>query len=399
MKNPSSNDMSMTEQNLCGVYIHIPFCSSKCHYCDFVSAPFDLNVQQNYIDALCKEVENIQPSIQNLVSQYINNKVNTCDIIKADTVYIGGGTPSVLYSGGLVQVFKQLKNNIYIAKNAEITIECNPNSVTQKKIEEWVECGVNRVSIGLQSTNQDLLETIGRKQTLQSFKEAIQQLAKYFDNISVDIMYGLPNQSLNDLEQTLQQATKFATHISAYALSVEKNTKLYQHLPSGLCTLPDDDEVADMYQFLVEFLNKLGFQRYEVSNFAKPNRQSRHNKKYWDSANYLGLGVSAHSKIDDIRFCNTNDIQSYIDTNGKLKKTELLQLDTKIIEFLMLGFRQTKGINLLEYQSIFGHDFCNKYQKTLDNLLTNNILQKSQTNISIKSDKFFVLNQIINQFL
>ncbi|MBD5584486.1 MAG: radical SAM family heme chaperone HemW, partial [Clostridia bacterium] len=278
---------------MAGIYVHIPFCKSKCRYCDFASFPDKLCFAESYMACLYREMAMRKEELKG---------------IKFDTLYIGGGTPSVVDENYIAMLVVAVKKNFNLAENAEITIEMNPGTVSASKIETYIKCGINRFSIGLQTAIDSQLKEIGRIHNLKEFELCTKLLKGR--NFSVDVMIGLKDQTAKDVEKTIETAVySGANHISMYALSPEDGTPIYTDYLNG--ELPDGDEVAEMYDKGVKKLKALGFERYEVSNFAKKGFESRHNLNYWLRGDYIGFGVSASSCINNVRFTNTFDLDEY----------------------------------------------------------------------------------------
>jgi oxygen-independent coproporphyrinogen-3 oxidase len=329
-----------------GIYIHIPFCAQKCSYCDFASVA-------GASDAL-------MDSYGKVLTNHIREAAGYVDNI-ADTVYIGGGTPSLWGVKRIDGLMKQLRKNFQISPNAEITMEANPDSVTPKSLEKWRKSGINRISIGVQTTNDELLKTLGRPHTAQQAADAAVEASRAgFDNISVDLLFGLPGQTQEQWQQTLRTAVGWpVTHISCYALKVEENTPLHRSWGSTPCI--DDEAAADQYLLAVEYLEQHGYLQYEISNFSKPSRQSRHNLKYWRLEPYLGFGASAHSDFGNLRYANTSDIHAYIkgiaEGETVITENERMEPHDRAREYIMLGLRTAHGVNEEEYVKRFHSSF------------------------------------------
>lgn len=357
-----------------GVYVHIPFCRSKCAYCAFVSTP-RLELQERYIDALVSEIR-------------------AADRATVDTVYIGGGTPSCLKRGELSRIIGELRNKFDISANAEITVEANPESCDGNFASEIAECGVNRVSLGLQSSDDGILRAIGRIHSLSDFLSAVEVLQKRgISNISSDLILGLPNQNFSDVENALDIICDRCMHASVYALSVEENTPLYA---KGYA--PDDDFVADLYDFAVNKLYSRGFSRYEVSNFAKPNMQSKHNKKYWQCLPYIGFGAAAHGYDGEYtRYKHSDDICDYIE--NPVRESYTLTERDRYNEYVMLALRTDDGLDPKRFERRFGYDFAEKNEVALKQLSADGFITVNDDRIKINFDKMFVMNGIIEQFM
>ena len=345
------------------VYIHIPFCVQKCRYCDFVSFSCTDDIKRRYVDCLIKEIE--------LAGEmYAGDEVST--------VFIGGGTPSTLQYGEFARVMKALRRAFDLSKTNELTIECNPGTVDEKKLAEYNSCGINRLSFGLQSANDGLLRELSRIHTYGDFLKSLELARRAgFTNINADIMYALPNQGLSDLEETLCAALEQnLTHISAYSLIVEEGTPLYNDVESGKVKLPDEDSAFDMHRFVVEYLKKQGYIRYEISNYAKSGFECRHNLCYWDCGEYIGFGLNSHSAVmrDGIwtRYSNTSNLREYetMTECGKLpvNHTERIEGIDAMNEFLMLGLRKTNGISLEEFEKRFKCNLFSVYGERISDL-------------------------------
>lgn len=329
-----------------GVYIHIPFCASKCSYCDFYSLPNQDELMDRYQKALIRHIEESAPQ---MAPYYI------------DTVYFGGGTPSFYGARRLCELFETLKTNARVLKSAEVTVEMNPDSVTKEDLHLLHEAGVNRISLGVQSANDDILRLIGRRHNYRQVIEAVKLIrAEGFDNLSVDLIYGLPTQSRSDWADTLSNALALLPeHLSCYGLKVEEGTPICKYQDSPL--LPNDDDQADMYLYMTDVMERYGYQQYEISNFARPGRPSRHNLKYWQLDEYMGFGPAAHSYVGGVRYSYVRDLKKYLDgvENGGSIVDEYEKIDKaeSAAEYIMLGMRTTRGISKDEYFAIYRSGF------------------------------------------
>ncbi len=329
-----------------GLYIHIPFCASKCGYCDFYSVARHDGQMSKYQNAL---LAHIRESSQRMSRYYI------------DTLYFGGGTPSYYGAKRICEIFNTLKHEAKILKNAEVTVEVNPDSVTRSGLRALRDEGVNRLSIGAQSANNDILKIIGRRHSWKQVEKAFEEArAAGFDNISIDLIYGLPGQTKEDWADTLSRALALhPRHVSCYGLKLEEGTPMFQYHDSPF--LPTDDEQADMYLYTVEALDSYGFRQYEISNFAQEGFESRHNIKYWTLQDYMGFGPGAHSCVDGVRYSYIRDLTEYI--SGVLGEKNIIDEYEKIGlleragEYLMLGMRMNHGISGEEYYNIYRSDF------------------------------------------
>lgn len=331
-----------------GIYIHIPFCASRCAYCDFCSTAGGQRRMPKYQDAL---KDHIRESAEQMMPYLI------------DTVYFGGGTPSYYGARRIVELLDTIKNNGQLLKSAEITVECNPDSMKLSELKALRKAGVNRLSIGMQSANDDLLRLIGRRHTFKQVERGVALARKAgFTNISLDLIYGLPSQSPADWAETLSRALALQPeHLSCYGLKLEEGTPMYQYKDSPI--LPSDDEQADMYLYTVETLTSFGYAQYEISNFAKRGFESRHNLKYWNLEEYMSFGASAHSFVGGVRYSYVANVQEYIDgVAGKsgaklLDEYEQSTPQGLAAEYVMLGMRTTRGISRKGYRSIYLSEF------------------------------------------
>ncbi len=367
---------------MAGIYIHIPFCKSKCSYCDFASFPDKLGFAESYMACVYREMSFRKEELKDYVF---------------DTVYIGGGTPSVVDENYIGMLVAACKRNFNIAKNAEITIEMNPGTVSAGKIDFYKKVGINRFSVGLQTAIDSQLLDLGRIHTLNEFMYCAKLLKG--ENFSVDVMIGLKNQTIEDIKKTIQLASGVgASHISMYALSPEDGTPIYTDYLNG--ELPDGDEVASMYEEGVKELARLGFERYEVSNFAKKGKESRHNLNYWKRGEYIGFGVSASSCIKNTRFTNTFDLDEYfkciLSNHFAVITSEEVDEVGQREEFIMLALRTKYGVHLNTYNQTFNEDFLSVYADQLENNIR--YLDITQDSVKIKDEYLFVQDQIIIEF-
>ena len=290
-----------------GIYIHIPFCKQKCKYCDFVSFDCEENRIEDYFYCLLQEIEGKAEELKE--TQII------------DTIYIGGGTPSIVHAEYIERIVKTICKNYNVCENAEITIEVNPGTVNKEKLERYFSIGINRLSIGLQSTNNELLKMLGRIHTYKEFESTYRMARDIgFKNINVDLMIGLPRQTLEDVEESLEKIIeKNPEHISVYSLIVEENTRMFDLIENGTFTLPNEELERKMYRKVKEILEQHEFKHYEISNFSKEGYESKHNMNCWNQHSYLGFGVAAHSYFNGMRYSNIDNIKQYIENyeNGE----------------------------------------------------------------------------------
>lgn len=366
-----------------GIYVHIPFCKQKCRYCDFTSFPDKIGFAESYMTCLYHEMAMRGEELKDY---------------NFDTLYIGGGTPSVVDESYIAMLVAAAKKYFKLAKNAEITIEMNPGTVSAGKIDMYKKCGINRFSVGLQTANDSQLQDLGRCHNLKEFLSCAKLLKG--ENFSVDIMLGLKGQTTDDIAKSVEVAAAGgASHISMYALTPEDGTPIYTDYLNG--ELPDGDEVAEMYSFGVNKLNELGFARYEVSNFCKKGRESRHNLNYWRRGEYIGLGVSASSHIKNVRFTNTFDLDEYfkcIMTNRfPVVDSEEVDRAGQMEETIMLALRTAAGLNIAAFDAEFGCNFNELYSDALKK--NGGYLEMKGGNLRVKDEYLYVQNTIICDFL
>lgn len=364
------------------IYIHIPFCASRCAYCDFYSTT-DNGKQKQYIKAVKSEI-----------AAYAKIK----PFSTVDTLYIGGGTPSLLYSGAISEILEQLKRGFDL-QIKEFTVECNPDSFNEAKAFELKDCGVNRVSIGVQSLNQKSLNAVNRIHSIQQAKQAIKLSAKHF-NVSADLILGLPYQEKGDITDFIEFINgEGVKHFSAYELSLEQGTVLKSKVEQNILCVADDDRLADLYDFTLETAAKYRYHRYEVSNFCVDGFESKHNYGYWSGAKYIGIGAAAAGFLGDVRYKNVSDISKYIDMSAKelpIFESQKLDKEELLYERIILGLRTEKGINIKQLERDFCINFEQKYAKTLQK--TGKYLTKNGDFLCVKPQFFNVLNQILVNF-
>lgn len=380
--------------NELGIYIHIPFCKQKCYYCDFVSYSNKCSEVKEYIESLKKEIEEFD---------FSNYKVTS--------IYIGGGTPSYIDSIYIVEILSELKEklkcNLIEFKDIEITIEVNPGTVDAKKLNDYKKLGINRLSIGLQCTKNDILKKIGRIHTYQEFLE-IYKLAREtgFKNINIDLMIGIPGQKIGDLKNTLQDIIKLEPeHISVYSLIIEENTPIEKMLENGEIKLPDEDLERNMYWYVKNTLELNGYNHYEISNFAKLGKESRHNLNCWNQEEYIGFGVAAHSYLNGIRFSNTINVEEYIQHIENNRKEENIQieesqsLEDKKNEFMMLGFRKIQGVDIARFKEKFIDNPIFLYRENLNKLVEEGLIEVDLNHIKLTNKGIDLANLVFEEFV
>ena len=368
---------------MAGIYVHIPFCRHKCSYCDFVSFPDKIGYAESYMACVYREMKKRGEELKDYTF---------------DTVYFGGGTPSYIPPKLILGAMNQIRNCFHLAKDAEITLELNPGTIGESKIETYKKAGINRFSIGLQTAIDEQLADLGRIHNVRDYVYATKLLAG--ENFSTDIMLGLKNQTKEDIAKTIELAHACGSkHISMYALTVEDGTPIYTDYLNG--ELPDSDEVAEMYEFGRKLLAEKGYERYEVSNFAQKGYEGKHNLNYWKRGEYIGFGISASSFMRGKRFTNTFDLDEYMKCviSGfypAITSEEVSEEDAKF-EFVMLALRTKYGVSMKEYKQKFGtnigDDFPNAFKKTLQ------YLELTGDNVKIKDEYLYVQNSILMYFM
>ena len=373
-----------------GIYIHIPFCKQKCIYCDFISFANQEEKQELYIQKLIQEIE----QEKELFSKY-----------KITTIYIGGGTPSVIDCKHIAEIINTIKEaaELKTLENIETTIEVNPGTITQEKLATYKKCGINRLSIGLQTTDNDLLKTIGRihkyEDFLNTYKIARQQ---GFENINVDLMIGLPTQKIEHIKKSLEQILELKPeHISIYSLILEPNTPIEKLVEQKKFKLPSDEEERRQYHYVKNILELNGYKHYEISNFALPKKQSKHNWNCWEQKEYIGFGVAAHSYIDKERYCNTSNLEEYLERNLKEIKTinEIQTKEDEEKEYMLLGLRKLEGVQIKKFKEKFGENPLFLFKKEIEKLVQENLIEVDLDNILLTKKGLDLANLVWEEFI
>ena len=387
-----------------GIYIHIPYCKQKCYYCDFISYT-NSSLVEKYVKALIQELEKYD--------------LNTFNVT---TIYVGGGTPSYIKSEYIVKILNFIKQKLLKSNNQtkfediEITLEANPGTVDRKKLEDYRNCGINRLSIGLQTTNNVLLKKIGRIHTYEEFLETYKLATNIgFENINVDLMLGLPNQTINDLKNSLNDIIKLnPNHISVYSLVIEEGTKINDMLAKGELELPNEEIERQMYWYVKDKLELNGYNHYEISNFAKKGQESRHNINCWKQKEYIGIGVAGHSYLDGIRYSNCLKVEEYIENMNDLKDAlkeiknteskiyeieEIQSLEDKKKEFMLLGLRVIDGVCISEFKEKYVDNSIFVYRKELERLVNENLIVIDGNNIKLTNKGLDFANLVWEEFI
>ncbi|MGN0142254.1 MAG: radical SAM family heme chaperone HemW [Roseburia sp.] len=400
------------------LYVHIPFCVKKCNYCDFLSFSADEDTQRAYVQALLRELE------------FYGNKYGDRPV---PTVYIGGGTPSWLREEYIEAVMEQIHRSFSLTGDAEVSIECNPGTVTDHKFSVYRRCGINRISIGLQSANNEELKLLGRIHTYEQFLKTYDLARRNgFDNINIDLMNSLPGQTVEAYYESLQQVIRLRPeHISAYSLIIEKGTPFYENYrfdvvrqEAGMKTemLPSEEEVCQMLKLTRKALTTMGYEHYEVSNFARPGYACRHNIGYWKRVDYLGAGLGAASLLDNVRYSNTRELYEYLSGTQQLREgiwenelpdgsreelfatnlhcsAENISRNARMEEFMFLGLRMIRGISRQEFQDAFGIPIEAVYQEPMDRLRQQGLLEKREGRVYLTERGQDLGNYALSQFL
>lgn len=367
------------------LYIHIPFCIRKCSYCDFLSFSGEQKIQRRYLGALLSEIEHLDAD----------------DAYQVTSVYIGGGTPSVLPGEWIVQIMERLKKKFSFGLQAEISIEANPGTVDDQKLFLYRSAGINRLSLGLQSADEVQLGMLSRIHSLRDFEDSFQAARRSgFDNINIDLISGLPDQSRESWVRTLNKAASFEPeHISAYSLIVEEGTMFAE----ADLNLPDEETERLMYEETHEVLSGLGYQQYEISNYARPGYECRHNTGYWRRTDYLGLGLGSASLVNNTRYTNTRDINDYMEYckyPDKLQQNrEVLSTIAQMEEFMFLGLRMLEGVSDREFERCFSQSLDTVYGSAVKKLVGEKLLERDGSRIRLTRAGISLSNYVFVQFL
>jgi oxygen-independent coproporphyrinogen-3 oxidase len=371
-----------------GIYVHVPFCVKKCNYCDFYSVTWNKEKELNFINAILNEIKS-----------YKNYQYNV------DTIFFGGGTPTIVKPSNLGLIINEIKNTFTIDENCEISMEANPNTLTSENLLEYKQIGINRLSIGIQSLNDEILKKIGRLHDSQEALDAIKKAKQNgFDNINADIMFNIPGQTTLDIENTIQKIIDHEVkHISFYSLKLEQGTPMYDMEKSNKIIMPDEDVEREMYYAGRSIMKKNNLMQYEISNFAFKGFECRHNLKYWNQDEYIGFGPSSHSFLNNERFSNVSNITEYIDNalKGDYNRIvhEKLDHDGLMFEYIMLRLRLNEGLDTEIFQKKFNVDFYEKYSKQIKYLKDNKLIECENNNIKLTNMGMDVSNHVFEKFM
>ena len=453
----------MKNKNELGIYIHIPFCVHKCIYCDFLSSPADVHTRKQYVRALINEIyltregkcankliKNVlqgdntsyedmeEQAVNGLTSDYalydtvcmadyektiMQEDISGCvDDIKSEnghivtSIFIGGGTPSTIDAEDISDILDAVRKNYNVSDKAEITIECNPGTMDKKKAVIYRKAGINRISFGLQSTDNNELRMLGRIHTYEQFMESYKIAREAgFDNINIDLMSALPGQTMESFKAVLEKALSLGTeHISVYSLIVEEGTRLSDNIDS-FPPIPSDDEDRQMYYMTKEMLSSYGYEQYEISNYAKKGYECKHNLKYWERCDYLGFGIGAASLYGGRRYTNISDIGRYMDVLAEITNAldksyvnELLQIRTdmeelskedEMSEYMFLGLRKTKGIDITDFKEEFGTDIKDIFGEAIEDNIARGLLIHDGNCLYLSKRGIDISNTVMSDFI
>lgn len=373
-----------------GLYIHIPFCVTKCKYCDFNSFKIDLNEKIKYLNYLGEEMK--------LYKEEIKNR-------EIDSVFVGGGTPSILNENEINILFEKIKENFNIKSNAEITMECNPGTLTLNKLKAMKKSGVNRLSIGLQAVQNHHLKYIGRIHTFEEFEKNYHDAKQMgFDNINIDLMYALPNQSREDWMESLEKVVKLnPTHISAYSLILEENTELFKMYERDEFNLLDENTDIEMYEYTINYLKSHGYNQYEISNYAKDNFECKHNVLYWKCEEYVGIGASASGYFNGIRYNNICELDNYekmiLEGEKPIEWEEKLSIKDEIEESIFLGLRMNEGIQISDFKEKYNFDFEKEYKNEIEKLSKMELIEIDNNRMKLTQKGREISNSVFVEFI
>ncbi len=348
-----------TKKKPLSIYIHIPFCVRKCLYCDFLSGPAEEDTKNRYVERLLEE---------------IRQEAAKYDSYEVHTIFLGGGTPSLLPASAVERILKAVASVFLMQEECEITIEVNPGTVTAEKLISYRQMGINRISIGLQSADNEELQLLGRIHTYEDYLNTYENAIKSgFNNINIDLMSAIPKQTLQSYQETLNKVLSLnpqPAHISAYSLIIEEGTPFYDNTPP----LPDEETERELYKITNDILSKAGYQRYEISNYAKSGYQCAHNKEYWKRGDYVGFGIGAASLIDNVRFKNTENMESYLSGRDVREDVQTLSVEEQMEEYMFLGLRLTEGIQEEDFKATFGRTIEEIYPGVVEKFVKQGLL-------------------------
>ena len=378
-----------------GIYLHIPFCAAKCRYCDFLSAPAAEETQEDYVRVLLQEIAKKAPAYQNRT---------------VTSVFFGGGTPSILKAGGIADLTERIRALFSVAADAEITIECNPGTLTREKLAIYKGCGINRLSMGVQSADNTALKILGRIHTYEEFLSSFELVRKAgFQNVNLDIISGIPTQKEKDYEKSLRKLLRLRPeHLSVYSLLIEEGTEFDRLFGEDAKrrekgekprSLPDEETERRMYHTTRRLLEENGYQQYEISNFARKGKESRHNLGYWRRDEYLGLGLGAASLVENRRFHNTRVLRDYLKYDFSPQDEETIDRKGQMEETMFLGLREIRGVGKAEFYKRFGVSMRNVYGKVIDEMTSKGLLLETEESVRLTDQGLDLANYVMAAFL
>ena len=383
-----------------GIYVHIPFCKKKCNYCDFTSHCNKDELIEEYIKWLTYEIQQVAKGNK------LDSKEGLDELVNIKTIYIGGGTPSYIDSKYIKQIMNTITTNFNIGKNPEITIEINPGTVNKQKLNDYKKSGINRISIGLQSTQNEILKLIGRIHTYEEFLKTYNLVKEVgFENINVDLMIGIPNQTLEHTQTSIKEIIKLEPkHISVYSLILEEGTKLEEEVKHNKLKLPEEELERTMYWDVKQDLEEAGYMHYEISNFAKKGYESKHNMDCWSQKEYIGFGVAAHSYTNGVRYSNIEELEEFIDNFKKDKLEDNIIFhekqthSSKIKEYMLLNLRKIKGVNIEEFIKKFNGNPKYIFKNELEKLENQGLIEVNE-NIKLTNKGIDLANIVWEEFV
>lgn len=374
-----------------GIYVHIPFCKQKCLYCDFVSYSGKLNYAKEYVERLKAEIVNTA------------KKIETDNII-VNTIYFGGGTPSYINEEYILEILETIKSQFILDENIEITLEVNPGTANKEKLRYYKNIGINRISIGLQSTEDKILKLLGRIHNYKEFVQIYKDAREVgFENINIDMIIGVPTQTIENVKDSVNKILELnPEHISIYSLIVEENTPLENKIANGELVLPDEDLEREMYWYTKRKLESNGYKHYEISNYAKKGRESKHNLNCWNQDEYLGFGVAAHSYFNNQRYSNTDSMEEYINEKEIYKIqtiNEIQTIEDKKKEYMLLGLRKIDGVNIAEFKNKFIENPIYTFRNEIDKLVKEDLIEVDLNSIKLTNKGIDLANIVWEEFV
>ena len=368
-----------------GLYVHTPLCVRKCNYCDFCSYPVSESAwREEYINTLCKEIDSYKDRG-----------------LSVDTVFFGGGTPSLLSSFEFDKICRHINSAFGLSADAEFSIEANPKTLTKENLSAYISCGVNRISMGVQSIHENELKILGRIHGFADVSESVELIRSCgIGNLNLDLMYGIPEQTIESFSETIDTIFEFSPeHLSLYGLILEEGTPFWEK--RNKLRIPEEDVECDMYFMALNKLYKRGYRHYEISNYSKEGHECRHNLKYWQNEEFVGVGVSAYSYLDGMRYGNSSDVSEYLSENGETYKySEEIDTEALAYEYVMLRLRLRDGFSLTDYKTKFGKDFITADRRSrLDELVSFGYVELAGDRIKLSDKGFYISNRILTELL